>query len=107
MELKWNVYRIDSNLKRVVIFNIFDDYTFAEKVKELIKECTTIIEFGEHLKNAIRYSFAWKFEYEIMIGDMFGRVSEKIDIRHQLELNWTAFIEYLWKYRSEINNDEI
>lgn len=101
MKLTWNVYFINPNSKRVEQYNVFDNYYLSARIKEAAQECTTILEFSEVLKNAVRYCFAWKFEYEIRIGDMFGRTEEKFDIRHQLELNWDAFVEYVWKYRKE------
>ena len=101
MKLKWNVYRINNSKDKVETFNVFDHFSFNNETIRLLKTCSTITEFSQNLKRQVIYYFAWKFEYEIMISDMFGRIEEKFDIRHQLELNWDAFVEYVWKYRKE------
>ena len=51
------------------------------------------------------YYFWSKCEYEILITTWFERKDfkdEKIDVYDQLQLNWNAFIDYIWKNKKYI-----
>ena len=107
MKLKWNVYRINNSKDKVETFNVFDHFSFNNETIRLLKTCSTITEFSQNLKRQVIYYFAWKFEYEICITSLFSHkeeTEEKIDIRHQLELNWDAFVEYIWNHKEKVLN---
>lgn len=107
MKLEWNVYRIDHMKNKVEIFNVFDHWRFRDEMIKTLLDSDTKEEFSEELRHSVFYYFAWKFEYEICITSVFSHKEEtdtKIDIRHQLLLNWDRFIDYLWGNKEEILN---
>ena len=107
MKLQWNVYHINHMKNKVEVFNVFDHWSFRNKTIKILKESKTKTDFSEELHNLVFYYFGWKYEYEICITSVFSRkeeTEEKIDIRHQLTLNWDRFIDYLWNNKEEILN---
>lgn len=107
MKLQWNVYRINHMKNKVEVFNVFDHWSFRNKTIKILKEIKTKIDFSEELRHLVFCSFGWKYEYEICITSVFSHqeeTEEKIDIRHQLMLNWDRFIDYLWNNKEEILN---
>lgn len=107
MKLQWNVYRINHMKNKVEIFNVFDHWRFQEETIKTLKESETKADFSEELRHLVFYYFGWKYEYEICITSLFSHqkeTEEKIDIRHQLMLNWDRFIDYLWNNKDKILN---
>ena len=107
MKLQWNVYRINHMKNKVEVFNVFDHWSFRNKTIKILKESKTKTDFSEELHHLVFCYFGWKYEYEICITSVFSRqeeTKEKIDIRHQLMLNWDRFIDYLWNNKEKILN---
>ena len=107
MKLQWNVYRINHMKNKVEVFNVFDHWSFRNETIKILKESKTKTDLSEELRHSVFYYFGWKYEYEICITSVFSRqeeTEEKIDIRHQLMLNWDRFIDYLWNNKEEILN---
>lgn len=108
MKLQWNVYRINNMKNKVEIFNVFNHWRFRDEMIKTLLDSNTKEEFSEELHHSVFYYFGWKYEYEICITSLFShreKTDEKIDIRHQLLLNWDRFIDYLWNNKEEILND--
>ena len=98
--LKWYVYLEDVNRKRIIKYNIFDHYNFHKDLKNIIKKINNKDEFSEKVKHSAMYYFWSKCEYEILITTWIGRKDfkdEKVDVYDQLQLNWNAFIDYIWE----------
>ncbi len=108
MQLEWNVYRINNSKNKVEVFNVFNHQRFKEEVIRLLKAYDSKDAFSALLSHSVFYYFGWKYEYEICITSLFSRreeTEEKIDIRHQLELNWSKFVDYIWSNKEGILND--
>lgn len=108
MKLEWNVYRINHMKDKVEIFNVFEHWHFQEVVLDRLKNCDTKEAFSAALRSQVMYCFGWKYEYEICITSLFSHreeTDEKIDIRHQLLLNWDRFVDYLWDNKEEFISD--
>lgn len=127
--LTWYVYRHNINKDQIYKYNIFDHGRFSEEVYELIsKRDMTYEEFSEKLRCSLMYYFWCKAEHEIVITSFPPYISKnefhrlayedfniradvnlecaiKIDIFHQLSLNWDRFVDYVWKHRP-IHSDE-
>lgn len=108
MQLEWNVYRINNSKNKVEIFNVFNHQRFKEEVIRCLKTCDSKDAFSTLLSHSVFYYFGWKYEYEICITSLFSHreeTEEKIDICHQLELNWSKFVDYIWSNKEGILND--
>lgn len=103
--LEWYVYLEDVNNKKIIKYNIFNHYSFRQDLKDIIKKIKNKDEFSEKMKRSTMYYFWSKCEYEILITTWLGRKDfkgEKIDVYDQLQLNWNAFIDYVWKNKKYI-----
>lgn len=101
--MQWNVYYCDMNTNKIMLFNVFNHYSFRKEVKKLLTECSTIEEFSDKIRNSAMYYFWGKCEWEVIVKSLFARTEEnslKIDIYNQLLLNWDVFIKYVWSYKS-------
>lgn len=108
--VEWNVYLSDINKREIIIFNVFNHYSFYENLKKIIKKYKTIEDFSKELKSICVYFFWAKCEYEIILTcwpewDKFKK--EKIDVYSQLNLNWDKFVNYIWDNKKEILKNEI
>ena len=65
--MKWNVYRHNMNKKEIEVYNIFDHYSFCERVKEHLEKCTDKEEFAGRLMSSLCYYFWAKAEHEVVI----------------------------------------
>lgn len=108
--MEWNVFRINTNLKKVEVFNIFDHYTFRKNCAKIAKnKKITREEAAEQLKNELRYYFWSKFEYEIWIGYVFddkGEYTKKVDIYSQVMMNFDKFFDYFWSNKSQLAKEK-
>jgi len=119
--LEWNVF-ISRN-GEILPFNIFNNVIFREGLKEL-----DLNNFNESLSRLVFYCFGSKCEYEVTITSVTPRVTkdslakmvsehskyntytqeayltvqEKVDVRLQLKLNWSRFVEYIKSKIKEI-----
>lgn len=101
----WNVYRYSTNKRKMVIYNIFDHGSFYNDVKKDFKECNHKEAFFKKLRDNVFYYFWCKSEHEIIIAPWVGgdkeKDSVKIDIYHQVMLNFDVFADYTWKMLNE------
>ena len=112
--LEWNVFLCRNG--EVLPFNVLNSVNFIEGLKEI-----TLDNFNERLSRLVFYCFGSKCEYEITITSVVPRVTkeslnkmvsehnkyngytqeayltpqEKVDVRLQLKLNWSRFVEYI------------
>ena len=105
-KFEWYVLNYDFNNKCVENFNIFRSVRFVRQVAELLVKYVTFDDFKDKLKDALRYSFSSKAEYEIMVGDLFVDPEkadlEKIDVYSQVKPNLDTlarYIIYKWNNR--------
>ena len=67
-KLVYNVYMEDFNNKEIVIYNIFDHYTFLKSLCDSKKEAgDNFLVFEEYVKSDLMYCFWSKSEYEIVL----------------------------------------
>lgn len=118
-ELTWNIFRYDINKKEIYVFNVFDHGRFFDDVKKMQKTAMRYHEFAEELRVTAMYYFWCKAEHEIVITSFPPYISKdeadrianeefnyktqvsldcglKIDIFHQLSMNWDKFVDYVW-----------
>ena len=98
LNLEWYVLCYDTNLKKVDRYNIFRNVNVLYGVSKAIKEYTTYSEFVKEVDSWLKYSFWSKAEYEIVVGDLFVYVPEKlekIDIYYQLAKNVDLICKYI------------
>ena len=103
--IKWNVFLEDFNHKKIIIWNVFDHYSFYESLKKGLKKYKEKKEFSEYLKREAMYCFWSKCEYEIILSDWPPSnkfKNEKVDVYDQLNLNWDAFIDYILENKEKI-----
>ena len=87
MDLEFYVLNENFNEKTIEPFNIFRSSRFSDGVKELLDNFITFDDFVERLDKVAMYSFWSKAEYEIMVGDLFGKVEKKVDVYEQIKPN--------------------
>ena len=112
--LTWNVYYEDFNHKKIETFNIFDHGRFLEDCQKNARKFRGDREgFAEAVRKDLMYYYWSKCEWEIVLGSLFGREGFrelKIDVYDQVRLNWDAFIDYIWRNKSDLSrqrsNDE-
>ena len=118
-DLTWNVFRYDINKKEICVFNVFKHSRFFNDVKRMQRTNMRYHEFSEELRVTTMYYFWCKAEHEIVITsfptyinkDEADRIANeefnyktqvsldcslKIDIFHQLSMNWDKFVDYVW-----------
>lgn len=103
--LEWNVYISDFNKKEIIVYNVFNHYSFIEDLKKIIKKYTDKKEFSEEVRKTLMYYYWSKCEWEIILEGWPQKPNfkdEKIDVYDQIILNWDKFINYVWENKSEI-----
>ena len=98
--LEWNVFYYSINSQKIIEFNIFEHSGFLKDVEKCFKQCENKEDFAKEIKSSLMYYFWAKSEYEIIISAWCGGNGEeavKIDIYHQVMMNWDKFIDYLWR----------
>lgn len=98
--LEWNVYMEDLNKREIIVFNVFNHYSFRTGlIKAWQKYHDDIEAFEKEVNSDAAYYFWSKREYEIGLTSPFGGYDgfkdKKIDIYDQLRLNWDAFMSYI------------
>lgn len=102
--LEWNVFLYDPNLRKIVIYNIFNSISFSKDVENIFKN-KDFLDFGtfsNKLNSAAQYTFWGRYEYEISMGGLSVKDFQfKKDAYDQLLLNWESFATYVYtKYHS-------
>ena len=98
--LEWYVYLENVNERKIIRYNVFNHWGFSQDLKDIIKELRNKEELSEEVRRLASYYFWAKCEYEVLITSWIGRKNfkdEKVDVYDQLQLNWNAFIDYIWK----------
>lgn len=100
-DMHWLVIVEDFNGKRIVEYDIFEHYSFAEDVRKAYRKHRTDFDaFAEKVRRSLFYYFRSKCEWEVVIGSWIrsGYVPErKVDVYQQVMLNWDVFIRYVWE----------
>ena len=122
--LEWYVYKYDINNNSIYTYNVFDHYRFEEEVLETLHKDLTYDKFSERLRSIAMYFFWCKAEHEIVVTSFppyinakeAKRISKenvkyrthvaldcgiKVDIYSQLQLNWDAFVNYVWNAKNK------
>lgn len=97
-DLKWYVLNYDFNKRKIINFNIFNNFRFTEGIKELLNHYTIFDDFIEQLDKLLMYCFWSKREYEISVGDAFDTNLdryEKIDVYSQIKPNIGILARYI------------
>jgi hypothetical protein len=96
--LEWNVLIYEHNKGKFTNYNIFS-FRFIELVNEKLNKdkLHSIDELKELILNWSRRKYWCKSEYEILVGDLSCRASEKIDAFRQIEMNIDRITEYVNK----------
>lgn len=98
--IEWYVLYSDSNVRKIVKWNIFNHGAFRREVDKLLKENLTKDDFSEKLRRLLMYYMWSKSEYEIIVSPWVGRAEDiKIDIYSQVHMNWDRFVDYVWSFR--------
>lgn len=121
----WNVYRCGINSKKIEQFNVFNHGLFRDDVTRLlVDKKVNREEFEQKLKSSAMYYFWSKCEYEVVITsfppyidsqeierikredniriqNVTPTMYSKIDVYHQLMMNWDKFVDYVWSFRKE------
>lgn len=101
--VSWNVLIDDFNASRIEIYNVFDHGGVVEELKTAIKKISDKQAFSVELRHIMMYYFWAKCEWEVVVTSWpGGRGERKIDVFYQLNLNWDAFVNYVWDHRDEI-----
>lgn len=93
--MEWYVLNCDFNSNKIVSYNIFNNRKFVDGVAELLAEFVTMDDFTQKLDHLAMYCFWSKVEYEVMVGDPFGKESRKIDVHTQIGLNLNTLAKYI------------
>lgn len=103
MNLKWYVYRYNSNRKKIEEYNIFNHGSFMEDVSTLLQPGFSKDYFEHRLRALLQYYFWSKCEHEILISSQFRdeKSAQKVDIYSQVRLNWDKFVNYVWSFRDK------
>lgn len=98
--MEWNVFYHDVNSGMIKPFNIFRHSGFAKDLQSAVKYSTDKERFSEALSQILKYYFWSKCEYEILMCPWPYHPERdnpvKIDVFRQIELNWSAFVDYVW-----------
>lgn len=104
--MEWFVYRENINRKQIERFNIFDHGGFVKDFCKAVNKFEDKESFAEDIHHSLMYYFWCKSEYEVTIYPWPARSAEdfhiKVDIFEQVNMNWQAFIDYVWERRKEV-----
>lgn len=82
-KLEFYVLRYDFNAKKIVNFNIFNNYRLyeaaVEEAQKLIRGEIDFAEFKEELRKDIMWQEWSRFEYEISVGRPFEENCENLE----------------------------
>ena len=97
--MEWNVYITNINTNKVEVYNVFNHHSFKEDCDKAWEEYGhSFDEFEKRIREIARYYFWSKCEWEIIISDFphSEKFREaKIDVYHQLLMNWDVFVSYI------------
>lgn len=94
---EYNVYYHEVNGDRIKTFNVLREGWVIDKlIKESPKNMSRE-EFDKDLNAECMNMFWCRAEYEVIISAWVGGdAEEKIDVYHQLRMNWNVFSEICW-----------
>ena len=103
--MEWYVFKYDNNYQTVKDYNIFNHGRFRQDLEEILK-ISDRNDFEKQLSDTLMYYFWCKSEYEVTVYPWPARSAEdfhiKVDIFEQVNMNWQAFIDYVWEHRKEV-----
>lgn len=127
MKLIWNVFTRGMNSHEIEEYNVFNHGRFYEDMKKCLRDCCDKDEFKEELRRDLMYYFGYKVEWEVHVSEPFPHITEeelerlnnetvpynhmpriqcsrKIDVCHQIMMNYDRFIDYIWQNRKQVLN---
>ena len=98
--MEWNILYLDINNNSIGTYNIFNHRKFVDDCeKNFSKHRKDKSSFEIDLDRDLFYYFGSKAEWEINItNEIFKEVNKKVDVYHQVRLNWNIFLNYVWSY---------
>ena len=81
-ELKWNVYRFNSNKKAIEPYNIFNHIAVTKEIKDAYKTLPSKEEFIKKVEQICMYYFWCKCEWEVVITSWSTHIT--LDELHRL-----------------------
>lgn len=95
--MEWYVFRYNINKGEIEHFNIFNHCGFSDDFSSLKNKGYEREKFAEELDKLLKYYFWCRYEYETTIGEYSDRLSRaeyRTDIYEQIQMNWSAFVDY-------------
>lgn len=113
--LKWYVLRHDFNKRKIVRYNVLENWEDDIKSARKKKKFNNRETLKEWLKREFMYYFWSKSEHEIAVGGLSSKYPEefeKIDIWYQLELNLDIITDYIikemnFRFKENKENDKL
>lgn len=98
--IEWYVYYHDFNRNKIIKRNIFNN-SLRKEIEKIKIDSNSKEEFSEKLDSKMKYYFWSRCEYEVVVTGLFVDTDKvKIDIYDQLRMNWHAFVDYVWSFRT-------
>ena len=94
--LVYNTFRTDSG--KLIIYNVFDNihtYSYSVKAIEQFKKDRDKEKLRDSIEEAVKLEQLSRFEYELVVSDIFETFSTKIDTYEQFYINIDLFIDAL------------
>lgn len=101
-ELEWNVFYVNISTDEISVLNVFDHSRFRSDAEKYLKKCKTKEELANELRSSLMCCYWSKFEWEILLSPLNQREQDKakkIDVFRQVEINWNAFMDYMWNVK--------
>lgn len=86
-ELKWNVYRFNSNKKAIEHYNVFNHIDVTEEIKDAYKTLSSKEEFIKKVEQICMYYFWCKSEWEVIVTSFPTYITINEFLRLNKELN--------------------
>lgn len=100
--LEWYAVIESPNAKSFKKINIFHYSNFIYDLEKVLSKHPTKEALSSELRYLLKYYFASKCEYEIIISswppDKIYPLEEKVDVFDQINLNWDNFVDYIWQH---------
>lgn len=105
----WNVFYHEVNSDQIKTFNVFRHGGFVADIALMVRKRKNREDFAEGLRRSLAYYFGHKCEWEVLIYPWCGSRNNKpikVDVYWQIMNNWDVFLEYTWKNRKLLTEQE-
>lgn len=95
-KLEFYVLNDDFNNKKIVKYNVLSRLDLDD-IKKKLKNKTIhdYASFKEYIDKEFKYYYRSRSEYEILVGGLFSKNYEKIDIYTQAVMNLDLIVKYV------------